>query len=530
MSLFDVTSGGAIVAKKESFKPDLFGPFDDYMDRVLVLLDEMTGGIAHMAFSPDDRYFVGGLLDKNLAIDITSHSTVPLRGNLPNVVGWGFAFVANDQLVGLNRAAPSDSGVFEFPSGRNIQKFPLGREHVEAPTRSNGLIIMRPLKDSKAGLVELQTRKILLSLDFSSAIDVYDQNFVVERKTGDIGLYDLATRKLKAEAALPNSPLGSLQAWAVSPDFRWLAVSGGTRGAVWDLSNPRSTRLYFVRGFQGAYFDDKNFYADFPKLDKQEREVAQLALQQSKIIPGKPIEEKTRAHQYGPYLVVMKPGDTNGSLRHNVEIEVEDARDYHTLWTRNFPKAVPRIGFGAGGNTVTLEWLALQDEAQDEIKADAALKSRFEVIRDRNGVVLLDVLDAGSGKTTGRLLVDTGKGSFRIKSATAVQDWVLVADTENRIHLYSLSTGAEKGVVFGNSAVVSDAAEILAVENEPGQIDVYHLPTLEKGAPLVFPSPVSAATFSVDGKRLFVLTANQMAYVLDTAPLRQEAVRTAAAQ
>jgi hypothetical protein len=69
---------------------------------------------------------------------------------------------------------------------------------------------------------------------------------------------------------------------------------------------------------------------------------------------------------------------------------------------------------------------------------------------------------------------------------------------------------------------------VLAVENEPGQIDVYRLPGLEKTDPLVFPSPIAVATFSADGRRLFVLTANQTAYILDTAKLLGPPVARAA--
>src|SRR5208282_4156256 len=123
ISLLDVASASTIFAKKDGFKPDQFGPMEDFMERLLVALDELTGGaIVHMAFSPDDRYFVGGLLRKTLAVDVASHSVVPMHGDLPNVVGWGFVFLANDRLMGLNRQSPNDSGIFEFPSGHVVQR------------------------------------------------------------------------------------------------------------------------------------------------------------------------------------------------------------------------------------------------------------------------------------------------------------------------------------------------------------------------------------------------------------------------
>jgi hypothetical protein len=58
-----------------------------------------------------------------------------------------------------------------------------------------------------------------------------------------------------------------------------------------------------------------------------------------------------------------------------------------------------------------------------------------------------------------------------------------------------------------------------ACSKERIEIHYHRLPTLDKAEPLVFPSPVSIAAFSGDSKRFFVLTANQVAYVLDTAAL-----------
>ena len=85
--------------------------------------------------------------------------------------------------------------------------------------------------------------------------------------------------------------------------------------------------------------------------------------------------------------------------------------------------------------------------------------------------------------------------------------------------IYSLSSGEQKGKVFGDRAALSAATNLLCVENERGQVTVYDLKTMEKRDTFTFASPVSLAQFSDDGKSLFVLTANQTAYVLDMTPL-----------
>jgi hypothetical protein len=60
---------------------------------------------------------------------------------------------------------------------------------------------------------------------------------------------------------------------------------------------------------------------------------------------------------------------------------------------------------------------------------------------------------------------------------------------------------------------------MLLLENETGQVDVYDLKSLEKRNLLTFPYHISAWQFSADGKRLFILTANQIAYFFDTQAL-----------
>ena len=127
----------------------------------------------------------------------------------------------------------------------------------------------------------------------------------------------------------------------------------------------------------------------------------------------------------------------------------------------------------------------------------------------------MKVLVLKSGKTLGRLLIETGKGSFRITDVFASGDWVVISDTQNRTLVYSLSSGQQKGKVFGRLAAVSPLSALLGVENGEGLLTVYDLVSFSKRQEFTFPSRISLLRFSDDGKRLFVLTANQTVYVLD---------------
>jgi len=116
-------------------------------------------------------------------------------------------------------------------------------------------------------------------------------------------------------------------------------------------------------------------------------------------------------------------------------------------------------------------------------------------------------------------MVETGKGSFRIKEVFTSGDWVVVGDTENRVLIYSLVDGRQAGKVFGKRPTISVASNLLCVETEEGVLAIYDLATFEKREQFTFSSPVSMARFSPDGKRLFVLTANQTVYQLDVSSL-----------
>jgi len=120
-----------------------------------------------------------------------------------------------------------------------------------------------------------------------------------------------------------------------------------------------------------------------------------------------------------------------------------------------------------------------------------------------------------TGKTLAGLVVHSGKGSFRITEADAAGDWMAVADSSNRLLIYSLSSGQQTEKLFGRRPVISGASGLLAAQNERGQLTVYDLGALAKRDEYVLTSPIVFVEFAPDGKRLFVLTAKQSAYVLE---------------
>ncbi|MGI8917266.1 MAG: hypothetical protein ACR2H6_01605 [Pyrinomonadaceae bacterium] len=81
-------------------------------------------------------------------------------------------------------------------------------------------------------------------------------------------------------------------------------------------------------------------------------------------------------------------------------------------------------------------------------------------------------------------------------------------------HLGGRLRGLWRRLFFGR-ADVSPGSNLLAAENGDGLMTLYDLDSLDKQEQFTFPSRISLLRFSEDGKRLFILTANQTAYVVD---------------
>ena len=533
LNLLDVASGQAVIHRKEFFEPQWF---HYYLLLAALNSHRLDNGDADLnwiklGFSPDGHYFVAGFqgrdhlasyhyLNNVEVFDLTTMNKVSVNDTVKKLVVGGFSFMGSDRLAGINIEDYKKSAVVTFPEGKLVSEFSI-RGNIEAPTHGEYLLI-RPIKDYPLGVFDLKT-KVIFKSNKQPALDIFDDLFVAEMRNGELGLYRMEKNQLNATTLLSNTSLGRLRVSYLSEDMRWLALSSRSRGGVWNLTKG-DARLY-LRGFRGAFLsDDGFFFGDFPKYETAERNVAKFNLASGEIVPG-PTIEAASARQVGPYLIVYRSAKANAKEDvvprewRDLTLDILDARTMASLWSRTYPKEAPGSWVAPKYGTAVLVWRVATETAMEEIKSDPQLTRLLSGIKEKEGDYLLQVVDIKNGNSLGKLLIDTGKGSFRLASAFAAGDWVVVTDTQNRVLVYSLKTGEQRGRIFGGYATISPDAGLLCVENEIGKIALYGLNNFEKRDEMVFSSPISMLQFSSDGRRLFVLTADQTVYLLDVSSL-----------
>lgn len=469
---------------------------------------------------------------KATAFDLTARKKVQIAKSLTSLLSGSFTFISPDRVIGTDTAGKSE--LVAFPDGTLIRPLTIEMTHVEPPGRGD-YVLVRPMGKYPVGIVDLKSGSVLMA-NKKSAIDLFDSIYVSERADGELGLYEVGKNELRAKVQLPRGALDNLQAVALSPDFKWLAVSGNSRGAVWDLS--KGERVFHLRSFDGAYYaDDGVFYVDFPKHESVERMIGMLQTERREVLQGQSIEnlEAARLEQYGQFFTVMRRLNADTKLKRSVTIkvpissvgreqvqvnksaslEVLDVRTMKQLWLKSFAKQTPRLWVDPPNETMVLKWNVTDEIAKAEIKSDSRLSKQLRSMKEKDFNYLFQILNASTGQQRGSILFNTEQFSLFVGYVVATNDSVIAVTSQGRILVYSLPSGEKRTEIAGTYATVARDANLLCVKNKKSQLTIYDLATLKERDQFTFSSPVAMTRFSGDGKRLFVLTQNQTAYVLD---------------
>lgn len=533
--LIDVAKGEMIFDKKDFLDASMSDGRGWQIYRYLMLED---GEAFSMDFSSDGAYFLAGVSRATWGYDLKEKRELKLTGSLKSIMEVAFAFLGPDRVVGVMPDRWDNSRVVRVPTGEVLQSgVKLGPMSVNAGARGDYVIVW-PLIDSPAGIMDLKENKIFLASK-TEALDIYNEVWVCERTTGEVALYRRPQTNPYASISLPRSPLGSARATIFSSDLNLLAVSDRTRGKIWDLSGSGALSL---GGFRGAYFDSNDALINFAPpnlfrklrtkgvgekelLEERNREqgntIARIDVAKPAMFEVARYQKKQRVYQMGSTYAVLLPRKPEESSYRDVTLELHDFRTNQLLWSRFF-KRQPNLGWNPAENVIVLAWELTEKGAKEEMKQDPEAAKLVEGIGQKDESYFVAALDARSGKALARFPIDTGKGSYDIRDILPSGDYLVFLDNSNRVLVYNLK-GQRIGRYFGKQPAVSSKTGLLALEREPGRIAVYDLAGRSKQREFTFDGEVEYAQFSADGSRLAVLTRGQEVYVIDVSRPAQSA-------
>ena len=510
LQIINVESGQPIFQRAGFYKMNMD---DAYYGFLSMAFNVRRAGELVMQFSPDSRYFIAAHQAftgaGRILYDVVKRAPLVVPVQNGRLLDTGFTFLAADQVLALNAGQPGRSVILDLPSGAIAEtlKLPVGLLEASADGRH---VLIRPMEDHAVGVFDL-TSKTVVKTSVTSALDVHGARYVAERGVSDVGVQDLDNDRILGQATLPPTSLSRLRAAAVSSNFSYVAVSERTRGVMWNVQTGSAVR--FVRDFDGAFIDDSGLlYADLPQAGKQPRAVMRLDPRTGSVSNAGDIGDAV-AQQAGRWLLGRKQMGT-GLNAQVIEVAMRDVRRPGSIWTRKFDESqLQETWLTPVSDALVIGWSADLPVGQTRIRDDPALRARVK-LADVKGDYVLDVIDAATGVDRGRVYVETGRGSFAIRSATVNGDRLFVTDTLGRVLQYAISTGELRGYAFGETPIASEGAGLLLVNAGAGRVVIYDLNTMRRRSEMTFSRDVVLAAFSPSGVRMFVLTADQVAYVV----------------
>jgi hypothetical protein len=295
-----------------------------------------------------------------------------------------------------------------------------------------------------------------------------------------------------------------------------------------------------VRGFRGAIVAaNGTAIGDFPPYSPANHSLVYMNATTNEANQLREIPEKG-ARQYGRFVMLRRslkekepekgkdskdaelpapiPGElaSDDSLDSDVRFELHDDVNDKLVWSREFKKEAPEFFFDEFSGRLIFYWDLGSEAGKTRLKEEPALAERARQMGNKNDDYLVEVYDAFASKSIGVLLLETGQGSFDIQSGFSEGNWLVLHDDNNRVLIYAIKEGELRHRFFGANAAMNPSRQQVIVENYPGELTLYDLATGNSQARLRFKNGAAFVRFSLDGKRLLVLTAGQIAYAFDT--------------
>jgi hypothetical protein len=512
LRLIDVESGVSFYDKPTFFE---MSGFSDYYARWLFAEEGLSGAdFVTRTVSPDGRYLLLLVGSKAFAYDLEHRQQVELGGKLKDLKQTRVSFLGPDQLFVVGKSKGNglnEARILSFPDGKSIKETQIGDQGLEPVTKGQ-LLIMRPLKEFAAGILEPGEGKILAESRLS-AIDVWDHSVALEDAKGGLQFSQLGVPG-SSHLGLPLGPLPNLRAGAFSADGKYLVVSLRSRAGIWDLETGK--QLLLLRPFRSAWVDkDDRLWVQFTKFMGKDAENASIDLS---TMGAKDLAKFDDADwQYRDLQIHLVPMGKDKAIGHHATLEVRKIETQTALWKRDYPHETPAIWSAEDGRFV-LAWDLRNEAVKDEIKSHSALQHEVEALKDKTKGLLIETANPTTGEPLQQVVIpeaDLTHGWDDVRRAQISGDFVLAHGEHDNTVIYKLGDGSKVGEFFGSPVATDSTTGIIAAVNREDEILVVDERSGKELRRFTLGSPVRAARITTGAKKaLLILTADQVVHRL----------------
>ncbi len=513
-------------------------PFGYFLTPNYVPFDAATTA-AMLDFSADGHYLIARskfLQQPAELIDLQTKKTIGMPKALRAAADMGtVTFVAPDRAVTTTFGSRNEAELVSFPAGETLGKLDFGG-FLQA-TDNPRYVIDVPFDMSGVKLVDLQTDKSVAQLSMAGN-DVDDKLIASYTSDGFLTLTQIGAAQPLVRARTPVSPLPLLRTAAVSPGLDTIAV--GIDGNAGVYSVPTGKRIAPFMGLSGGWCpNDQTCYIRVPGIPPAGSALESVDLKSGATSNLTTLKEAPYSNENISSGVVLlahrvpppKPGamPAMGGRNFPYEIHALDPQNGAEIWQRSFTidplsqnlaiKSTPVVYTDPQGDRIVFGWGAKTGGGKEAAEHNPAAKNLMKQVKVTDHDAVFEVLDARSGKTIGAAFVQTDSGADTFDSVFSEGDWLVLVKGGRTVSAFSLSADSQVAEETGYGPAISAEAGLLSVVGDGGHFTIVDLKAPSQKREYTFPSSVAYAHFSADGKRILVITEDQIVYVLSvTAP------------
>jgi hypothetical protein len=534
-----------------------------------------------MRFSPDGSMLIAGDVRDAVRVDLVGRKKTNLPGAVQKNLSGSVTMQDDIHALVISSGRPGEPALRSLKNGDILASPNFKADSADLATDTRYALLYDSGKPG-ARVFDLEDNRQIETPE-NIGVDVRGGELALAADNGELFLYRLREHEPFASVHLPLEGMPFLRTASVTPALDKLAIAVNGAGALYQIasgqrimSSQQFTSINFAGPATAFFLMSERRSGPSPALDyfidrvdahgetyaaSKDRDailvtgsqtMLQLDINAGKssavwtgtrdlLRPGGPVLFEYSFESSGAGGILLPQANDAASasnmmgaggvhmagtliLRQVVELpfflRALDPMTGEQLWSRSF-SGLPPIPFAdPQDDRLVLSWQAKSAEASAAARHSAVAKDALKRAKLTDNDTFLEALDARTGKSVGGVLVQGGTGPVNFDSIFSAGDVIIFSKDAVRVYIYSLLDGQLKAKLIGVRPSANAQNNLLALETGSGLLTIYDLYTGAKLDEQFFSDPIAYTHFSENGQRLFVLTENQDAFVIDMTRIR----------